>query len=276
MPESCEPPYTESDPSAYLDTVREYWRNAHDAYLESVGTTFQAGRIETGSLGDPVTPSNLYLASAAGIRTGHCVLDAGCGVCGPAIDIARHIEGIRLVAITISPEQAITAQRLIREAGLCSAIEVGIADFHRLPLAYASFDVVCFFESSGYSYDPKLLFSEVYRVIRPGGRVYIKDVFRKEGPLSAIELADLTEFNRTYAFRAASMGQIAGALSVAGFTGIRCRDVTGLMSTSHNLAAMFELRNGYLQSTRFGEMHFRVYRDRPVFFGEIKAVRPMN
>lgn len=258
---------------AYLAAVRRYWKNAHTAYLENVGTTFQAGRIKVGPSEDPVTGSNLYLAAAAGIGPGCHVLDAGCGVCGPGIDIARNIEGVRIAAITISPEQAATASKLVRKAGLQARIELLVGDFHRLPFAPSLFDVVCFFESSGYSHNLRVLFSEVRRVLRPGGRVYIKDVFRHDGSLSKEEKADLGEFDRTFATQTPSMEDVAGALASTGFTEVQRRDLSDLITTKHALEAMFTLRRGYLQPTAFGRLHFRIYRHLPTLYGELSATR---
>ncbi len=259
--------------STYLAVVRQYWRNAHTLYLESVGTTFQAGRIKVGPGEDPATGSNLYLAAAAGIHPGHRVLDAGCGVCGPSIDIARNIDGVRIAAVTISPEQAATASELVRKADLQRRIELLVGDFHRLPFAASHFDVVCFFESSCYSYDLRLLFSEVRRVLRPGGHVYLKEVFRHAGPLSKEEKADLGVFDRTFATRTASMEEVAGVLETCGFTEVQRRELSDQISTAHALEAMFTLRMGYLQPTEFGKRHFRVYRNLPILYGDIRATR---
>jgi ubiquinone/menaquinone biosynthesis C-methylase UbiE len=256
----------------YLAAVRDYWRRTHGAYLEGVGTTFQAGRIKVSPAEDSATASNLYLAAAARILPGHRVLDAGCGVCGPSIDIARNIERVSIAAITISLEQATTAHELVRNADLQHRIQVLVGDFHRLPFAPSLFDVVYFFESSGYSYDPSLLFSEVRRVLRAGGRVYIKDVFHREGPLSEEERSDLGEFDRTFASRTASMETVACALAINGFTQIQSRDLSALISTEHALDAMFTVRKGHLQPTDFGRAHFHVYRHLPIVYGEVQAI----
>ncbi len=256
----------------HVAAVREYWENTHAAYLESVGTTFQAGRLRFEDRELSAASSNQHLAAAAGIRAGDLVLDAGCGVCGPAIDIARSIERLRIIGITISPEQAQTAKRLISDAGLNQVIEATLGDYHALPFRNNLFDVVYFFESAGYSYDLRVLFEEVWRLLRPGGRLYIKDVFRREGELSDEEQADLTKFNDVFAFRSPSLAEAAGALGEVGFTDIQARNITPEMSARHAFEAMFQTAWG-LKLSRFGAIHFRIYRCLPLLFGEIKATR---
>ena len=222
-----------------LAEIREYWKNTHSAYLENVGTTFQAGYLVAGSEEPSARHSNELLAAAAGVSPRDTVLDAGCGVCGPAIDIARHIEGVRIAGVTVSSEQAATAADLIRSAGLSNSIGVTVADFHQLPFPAALFDVVYFFESAGYSYDPRALFTEVWRVLRPGGAVYVKDVFLRDGIPSERARRELSEFDRVFAFRTRSPGELSIALADAGFADIRYRDIAGDISTKHTLPATF-------------------------------------
>jgi ubiquinone/menaquinone biosynthesis C-methylase UbiE len=271
---SVQPDYRE-----HLANVRDYWQRAHDAYLESVGTTFQGALIETGEAGDAVTRSNLHMAARAGIRAGDRVLDAGCGVCGPAIDIARNIDGAKIIGITLIPKQAHAARALIRDHGLSGRVQVTLADFHSLPFPDACFDVVYFLESSGYAFDPALVFSEAARVLRPGGRLYVKDVFRREEPLTEVEREDVARFDRTWAFRTAPMSSVRAALETAGFDEIESRDLSNCISTDHAVNAMAVLRGDELEPTRFGELHLAGYFCSAVFFGEFRARRsrgPVN
>jgi SAM-dependent methyltransferase len=261
------------DCARHVAEVRRYWQETHRLYLESVGTTFQGGYLRTG---ETVTPkgSNLAMAAAAGIREGMRVLDAGCGVCGPAIHIAEEIANLEVVGITVSAEQAATGSNLVRQAGLQNSIRILQADFHDLPFARESFDLAYYFESSCYAYDPETVFREAFRVLRRGGGVYIKDLFRKDDPLSEQEREELAEMNRTYLLRTCTITKTKAALSAAGFIGVRSRDLSSQTSTTHVLEAMFRLKDGYLEPTGFGKRHFRPYATQPVYMGEVQARRP--
>lgn len=257
------------DRSPTIERVRAYWEQAHGSYLTHVGTTFQAGRI---AVGRSMRESNLWLARAAGLRAGFRVLDAGCGVCGPGVDIAREIPGIRIVGITVSPRQASTATALIRDAGVSNRVHIVNGDYHDLPFADRSFDTVFFLESIGYASSLTRLFTSVYRVLRPGGSLYIKDVFRRERLWSDQELEELIAFNDTYALRAPTVAECAGAARETGFAAITTRDLSDVVSTALAWRAMFETAD-HATLSDFGRLHHRRYSCLPVYFAEVTAHR---
>jgi cyclopropane fatty-acyl-phospholipid synthase-like methyltransferase len=248
--------------------VQAYWEEAHDAYLADVGTTFQAGRIAAGTT---MRDSNVWLARAAGLAPGQRVLDAGCGVCGPAIDIAREIAGLRVVGITLVQRQAAAAVALISQSGLSDRVHVVQGDYQAPPFAEGTFDAVLFLESIGYAANLVALFDAVRRVLRPGGTLYVKDVFCRTPLWSDQEGQELAEFDRTFAQRTPALAECEAAAVAAGFTEVRTRDLTGIVSTAHARRAMFDVR-GCL--TSFGHLHYRRQFSVPVYFAELTALAP--
>jgi cyclopropane fatty-acyl-phospholipid synthase-like methyltransferase len=273
----------------YIRDIRAYYDLATPTYLKSVGTTIQSGLVEKGVVesapnAEAARASNLYCASMAGIKPGDRVLDAGCGVCGPSIDIASAIEGIRIDGITLSLVQAEIGTRLVQEAGLAGAINVYVGDYHYLPFADGTYDVVLFLETAGYSYSMERLFSAVFNVLKPGGTLYIKDVFCREGELTQAERADLAQFDRIYVYRTTTMSQLVAVLAAIGFTDLRTGDLgrhDGSYEDAGQLAVgnrfykgMIETSDGRANLTEFGKLHAYNYSHLPIIFGEMLARRP--
>lgn len=258
----------------FLDRVRKYYHDFNQPYLETVGPTIQAGVYIRD--GGNISGSNVYLAKRAGVEPGHRVLDAGCGVAGPAIDVARAFEGTVIDGVTISPTQVETAHQRVKEAGLSDRVNIHLGDYHELPFDDGTFDVVYFFECTTYSYDIEKLYAGVYRVLKPGGRFYIKDVFLKEGPLTEEEEAEIKDFDTMFSlYRTYPMSEGRAAAEKAGFVDIETSPLQELLSTDHFIKAMFTFDYaGQQQLTSFGQHHFRQYKCLPTSYGELRARKP--
>ena len=242
--------------------------------VQAAGTTLQCGlvkrRAETA-----VTPeaSTVYLAELAGVAPGNHVLDAGCGIGGPAMAIARAVPNVVIDGVTISEVQSKLARELVAEAGLHDRVRVHVADFHHLPFADASFDVVLYLEVTGYSPDRDALFSEAARVLRPGGTVYIKELFRREDPLTEPQRLSVASFDELWACRIPSLSETERALGAARFVDIRAREYP-FVSMEHFFESMVTRDDGGIRLNAFGQGFLRILPDFPAFFGETKARRP--
>jgi sterol 24-C-methyltransferase len=259
-----------------LRAARDYYDQATTLYLSHLGSTFQAGVARSpGREADAIAYQrhNLFLAERAGVTGDERVLDAGCGVCGPAADVAAHFDRLSVVGVTVSGVQARAARRLVRKRGLEARVHVALADFHRLPFAAGAFDLATFYESAGYSHDQGELFGEVARVLAPGGRLYVKDVFRCGGELSAERARQLETFDTTFVYRTRSLDQCAIAIRAAGFRDLRIADLSEELDTHRFQKAMFERTGPQARLNAFGERHFKAFDRLPVFFGDILAVR---
>jgi cyclopropane fatty-acyl-phospholipid synthase-like methyltransferase len=258
--------------STYSDGVRAYWEETTNLYLPH-GTTFQVGFVSAPGQPTNAHTNNLQLAARAGIQPGQRVLDAGCGVCGPSIDIARSIPDIHIDAVTLSPLQATHARNRVSEAALTRQIEVHVGDYHALPFESGRFDVVFFFESM-YSEDLPKLFAEVLRLLTPGGIFYAKEIFCMEKKLSLLEQAGLREFEEIFRYKARLMSETLDALIAAGFDHVESEDLTPLVSTRHFDEAMVENVYGFPSPTALGRRHIRHFRSAPLLLGEIRARKP--
>lgn len=84
------------------------------------------------------------------------VLDAGCGVGGGAMYIAKET-GAKVTGITVSPKQVERARLGVKERGLDGMVEIIGCDYLRTPFEDRSFDVVYAIESACHAY-PKQKF----------------------------------------------------------------------------------------------------------------------
>jgi cyclopropane fatty-acyl-phospholipid synthase-like methyltransferase len=260
----------------YRETVRRYYDETAELYLEYLGPTLQ-GMLVTPEEG-PVTAhaSNLYLAGAAGIEPGQHILDAGCGLAGPSIDIAGAIPDITIDGITISPTQAALARQRVAEAGLERRIRIVVADYHALPFPAATYDVILFLESSGHSEERWQLFQGVHRLLKPGGRLFIKDVFRQVRPLSPEEEVNLATFNRVFVYRTPLLDETLQLLANIGFTDVESHDLTARASFKHFTNAVVRFLGPIRMVTPLGRRHLMPMPvpQFPIVFAEVKAGKP--
>ena len=252
-------------PEDFLQRVRHYYDQRQPDYLQHLGTTWQAGHWGR----DGARASNLELARRARLQPGMQVLDAGCGVAGPALDMAAFLEGVEIDALTLCPAQVEQARDHIREAGMEHKVRVHQGDFHHLAFADGYFQRVLYLESSGYAYDRAQLFREAYRVLSHQGLVYIKDVFRRAGPLRSAEWVELSRFDRLYAQKTPTLEETVESLQQAGFRLLHGLDLSAHISMERYHQAMGTAQ----QPTSFGLAHGENFRNLPLFFGEVLAQR---
>lgn len=145
---------------------------AHYSRLDLSGDISKADQLHT--LGPVATAA---LAELAGIQAGEKVLDVGCGIGGPARQLARL--GAVVTGIDLTPALCEAAREANRQAGLDIDIRQGSA--LALPFEDGFFDVVWTQHVSMNIEDKAGLFREMRRVVRDGGRLALFDVIAGSG-----------------------------------------------------------------------------------------------
>lgn len=132
-------------------------------------------------------PSSLRLQEMAKISADDRVLDLGAGLAGPARMLAAS-PGCRVDCVDLSPDYCAGAELLNRLTGLEDKIDVHVGSALDLPFAEKSFDVV-WMQNVGMNIESKKQFySEIHRVLKPGGRFVFQEMTAGEPEVSYFPL----------------------------------------------------------------------------------------
>jgi SAM-dependent methyltransferase len=149
---------------------------------------FPTGRAWAEDLGYPPEVANVpdtAVESFAGVANpfelgrlgaGESVLDVGSGAGTDSLVAAQMVgpEG-HVVGIDMTPEMLDKARRAASELGAVN-VEFVESEAEKLPFADESFDVVISNGVIDLIADKDAVFSELYRVLKPGGRIQLADV----------------------------------------------------------------------------------------------------
>ena len=128
-------------------------------------------RLATKELADMLAP-----------RPGDRLLDIGSGLGGPARYLAK-VCGCRVTGVDLTAEFVATAIDLTRRAGLAGQVDFRQASALDLPFADGDFDLAWSQNVAMNIADRPRYYSQMRRVLRPGGRLAIQDV--AQGPAGA-------------------------------------------------------------------------------------------
>jgi cyclopropane fatty-acyl-phospholipid synthase-like methyltransferase len=157
------------------DTRRFYGDSFHFGYFPSGGETLAEAHDAHTDL----------VAELAELGAGQRVLDIGCGLGAPAVRMARAND-CEVTGINISREQVRQGRELIAGEGMSGRVEILLGDARSLPFAPGSFDAIVCLEVAGdicvTAADKQRLVEQLFRVLRPGGRVGFSDLALHSAP----------------------------------------------------------------------------------------------
>jgi len=166
------------------------------------------------------------LAAFAEIRDGETVLDLGCGLGGPARWIAsRH--RVAVTGLDFSPDLCRAGRLLTERCGLADRIRFVEGDATALPFRDRQFDLVWTQHVAANVADRPKFYREAFRVLKPGGRFVMHDIFEGSGEvLLPVPWASAPGTSFLVAAKTAD-----GMLRDCGFEAREWRDVTPVTKT---------------------------------------------
>jgi ubiquinone/menaquinone biosynthesis C-methylase UbiE len=175
---------------------------------------------------------NEEMAIRGRVRKGDRVLDAGCGVGGSSIFLARQ-HGCMVTGITIVDRQLELARDNAKRHQVDGRAQFENRDFCKTGFADGSFDVVWFLESACHAQEKADLLREAHRVLRPGGRIICGDFFRIDAKLADKDEALMAGWEDAWAVpRFETIESFTAKMQGVGFADIDARDETDNIAQS--------------------------------------------
>lgn len=119
------------------------------------------------------------------------MLDIGTGPGDIPLLAVDRIADATVVAIDLAPRMLALAERRRAASPLGSRVELRLADAKALEFEDASFDAVFSNTILHHLADPRPLLREARRVLRPGGVLLVRDLYRPPNPTRVAELVAL-------------------------------------------------------------------------------------
>jgi arsenite methyltransferase len=199
-------------------------RSSEDAGVRAIAQAFGYSPEELAAI---PAEANMGLSCGnptafARLRPGETVVDLGCG---GGLDVLLAAPKVgpagKAIGIDMTPEMIDRARRNAAKQGLAN-VEFHLTTIDRLPLTDASADCVISNCVINLAPDKPAVFREIFRVLKPGGRVAVSDIALKK-PLPAEVARDVLAYVGCVA-GAVSMKDYERQLKEAGFEAVQIVD----------------------------------------------------
>lgn len=171
--------FSKEDIARYYDLSESHYRlfwdldkskSLHYGYWDSSTKNFSEALLNI----------NKILAQYAAISKEDLVLDAGCGVGGSSVWLAKNI-GCKVTGISLNEKQVKHANAFVSREAVGHLVNFEQKDYTDTDLADESFDVVWAIESVCHTPDKSAFIKEAFRLLKKGGRLIVADFFKKDG-----------------------------------------------------------------------------------------------
>lgn len=106
------------------------------------------------------------------------VLDVGTGTAQIPLELCQRQTQAQVIAIDMAAHMLEVARRNVDRAGLAERIDLQLCDAKRMPFADSAFDLVMSNSIVHHIPEPFAVVSEMARVVKPGGLLFVRDLLR--------------------------------------------------------------------------------------------------
>ncbi|EER28241.1 Delta(24)-sterol C-methyltransferase [Coccidioides posadasii str. Silveira] len=153
----------------YATLTRHYYNLATDMYEYGWGGSFHFCRFAYGEpFRQAIARHEHYLAHSIGLQEGQMVLDVGCGVGGPAREIAKFA-GVNIVGLNNNDYQIERATRYAAKEGLSKQLRFTKGDFMQMSFEPNTFDAAYAIEATVHAPSLEGVYRQIYNSLKPGG-----------------------------------------------------------------------------------------------------------
>lgn len=259
--------FTNRDVEDYYDQTEVHYRRFWK--LDQVmGLHYGVWEKNTRHFSQAILNTNRHLMELGGIGKDDHVLDAGCGVGGSSIYLAKNT-GCKATGITLSKKQTKTAADFAIREGVGERTDFKQQDFSDTNFPDKTFTAAWAMESMCHA-DPKEgFFKEMARVLQSGGRLCISDFFKTSSYPIEQDKDMLMMFHGWAVPDILSLDEIKAIADAAGFDMLAEKDQTKAIKKTVNamyrayLAGQWASRLYNLlhkNTSRFAKIHYKTAR----------------
>lgn len=243
----------------------------------------------THTLGRALINENRALARLAHITATDHVLDAGCGVGGSSLFLAREF-GCQVTGISLVDDQINTANKRAEKEGLAGIVTFAVADYTATHFSADTFDVVWAVESVCHTPEKRDFLQEAYRLLKPGGKLIIAEYLLSPRPHTIDEQSIIDRWLSGWAIESLDITKnFVAKAKDAGFANVQLQDFTADILPSAKrmyqytlITAPFERFTRALGwrgqaaegNFRAARLQYRAFKQGLCTYGVITAIKP--
>lgn len=217
--------YSNQDISDYYEQTEIHYRRAWDLDA-SKALHYGYWDSQVSNFRESLQRMNEVFAAFADIQPGQHILDAGCGVGGSSIYLAKTL-GCKVTGVTLSQKQVEMARKNAEESGVSHLVDFYVQDFTRTSFPDQTFDVIWGMESVVYIHQKIKFMSEAFRILKPGGKIVLAEYLQPERELSKSESRILNNWLNAWAIETLNnKTEVDLSAKEAGFSVTEFKNVT--------------------------------------------------